>query len=309
MESLHGGSLGSLGPSLGPPPSDCPSFALKVPPGGIAYDADLEQKEEDEMDLASSMSASFHVYMNEESARRLSDIRNISEMIEQEQENLQADQARRNRLQLDPNEGLLSSFNVERTRAKIIQQMVKDMPPAPPTPKAATPTPAPPPLTEVPAYKGWMQKKGRSRVSLWRWRYFHLTNNMLAWWKTKEDFDNNEGDISTCHGYLDFNAVPPHISMELNRFYTSVAVEMPGRNYRLYSAVEADFDAVVTSLKSQEANTRERLLRDQDKAMDANLSEVQAIFNGAVKDQDIALETNLTAIQDSFSPSSHHQAS
>jgi len=128
---------------------------------------------------------------------------------------------------------------------------------------------------------------------------------MLAWWKTKEDFDANGGDMSTCHGYLDFHHVPPHIGMEPMRFYTSVAVEMPGRNYRLYTAVQADFDAMVRALKLQEANTRERLLRAQDAAIEDNLSEVEVVFKGAVKDQDRALEANLTAIESTFNAASN----
>ena len=48
--------------------------------------------------------------------------------------------------------------------------------------------PLPPLPTPVARFEGWVKKKGRSKMDLWKWRYMVLEHNCLLWWKRAEHY-------------------------------------------------------------------------------------------------------------------------
>jgi len=125
--------------------------------------------------------------------------------------------------------------------------------------------PLPPIPADVPRFEGWVKKKGRQMLTLWKWRYMVLEHNCLLWWKRIEHYKNGDAPW----GYLDFNHIPPHISMDIK---DEIQLEMPGRLYRLYVKDEKEMANLSKCLKMQEQYTRAWILRAQSDALESDLS-------------------------------------
>jgi len=228
-----------------------PKNLTQTPRGfeGIGEDGDdIDDSPEDPLGLT------MQEWMADEQGRRLSD---IQAAVALETERLNADRERVAKM------GELRS-SMENHLAEKRESLPKLV-----EPKPLPPMPA---LVKVPRWEGWVKKKGRSSMDLWRWRYVVLEHNFLQWWKRKEHFQGSQQPW----GYLDFTTIPPHIAPDTKK---EIRLEMPGRLYRLWCADAAEMEALWNALTAQEHNTRQRALDEQGTALMEDLAQSESTFH------------------------------
>lgn len=213
---------------------------------------------EDEVEDEEQFTESCKDFLAEESKRRLVE---IQDAVRQQEEALKADR--------DQTSRFLAQLNAPNLKT-VASPVSRLLPPPPmpvlepePEPEEEERMPLPPEPVPVPRLEGWVKKKGRQMMTLWKWRYMVLEHNCLLWWKRIEHY--KAGDQPW--GYLDFNHIPPHIAADTKE----IRVEMPGRSYRLWTSDPAFFAELRDTLTKQEEYTRAWVLRAQGEAMERDL--------------------------------------
>jgi len=247
-----------------PRPSPLLKRATMTTPRGFAEAFGEDGDDEDDDVLALNRTGSMDDWVSEERERRLSD---IEAAVALETEKLNADRERAEKMSdlMSSQEERISKMQLEQQQRAIEEAAAREASLLEP------PLPALPEPVQVPRWEGWVKKKGRSSLDLWRWRYCVLEHNFLQWWKRKEDFQAS----AQPWGYLDFTTVPPHVAEGVKK---EVRIEMPGRQYRLWCGSATDMDALAEALRAQERHTRTRVLKDQTSAMAADLANANHLF-------------------------------
>ena len=131
--------------------------------------------EDDEDEDNPEFTESCKNFLAEESKRRLTE---IQEAVRLQEEALQAERDHSSRF-LER----LAMPNLK-TVASPVSRLLKPPPVLEPEPEPEPEeerAPLPPVPEPVPRFEGWVKKRGRQTIAMWKWRYMVLEHNCLLW--------------------------------------------------------------------------------------------------------------------------------